>query len=182
MLSEPYADQSGTNGVAIFTEAELRHWVQKARQADMPIAAHAIGDLAFEYVLNAIEALPPKDGLHDRLIHAQIVRPELLERAVKLPVIFDIQPGFVPSDFPWVEEKVPAKLLASSYAWKTYLNMGITCAGGSDAPIEPLNQFWGSMLLSRERKSMVMMRGMAWLKGLPFLRHFLYIRKGVPRL
>lgn len=143
MLSEPYADQSGTNGVAIFTEAELRHWVQKARQADMPIAAHAIGDLAFEYVLNAIEALPPKDGLHDRLIHAQIVRPELLERAVKLPVIFDIQPGFVPSDFPWVEEKVPAKLLASSYAWKTYLNMGITCAGGSDAPIEPLNPILG---------------------------------------
>lgn len=143
LLSEPYADQSGTNGVAIFTEAELRHWVQKARQADMPIAAHAIGDLAFEYVLNAIEALPPKDGLHDRLIHAQIVRPELLERAVKLPVIFDIQPGFVPSDFPWVEEKVPAKLLASSYAWKTYLNMGITCAGGSDAPIEPLNPILG---------------------------------------
>ncbi|AOH56104.1 amidohydrolase [Peribacillus muralis] len=143
LLSEPYADQSGTNGVAIFTEAELHQWVQKARQAGMPIAAHAIGDLAFEYVLDAIEAFPPKLGLRDRLIHAQIVRPELLERAAVLPVIFDIQPGFVPSDFPWVEEKVPAKLLASSYAWKTYLRMGIICAGGSDAPIEPLNPLLG---------------------------------------
>ncbi|WP_057911414.1 amidohydrolase [Peribacillus muralis] len=143
LLSEPYADQSGTNGVAIFTETELHHWVQKARQAGMPIAAHAIGDLAFEYVLDAIEAFPPKFGLHDRLIHAQIVRPDLLERAAVLPVIFDIQPGFVPSDFPWVEEKVPAKLLATSYAWKTYLRMGIICAGGSDAPIEPLNPIFG---------------------------------------
>ncbi|MGE7758876.1 amidohydrolase [Peribacillus sp. NPDC097895] len=143
LLSEPYVDQKDTNGVAIFTETELQEWVQKARQAGMPIAVHAIGDLAFEYVLNAMEALPPKEGLRDRLIHAQIVRPELLERAAKLPVIFDIQPGFVPSDFPWVEEKVPANLLESSYAWKTYLNMGIICAGGSDAPIEPLNPILG---------------------------------------
>ncbi len=39
----------------------------------MPIAVHAIGDLAFEYVLNAIEPSPPKEGQRDRLIHAQIV-------------------------------------------------------------------------------------------------------------
>ncbi|MFD4816812.1 amidohydrolase [Peribacillus butanolivorans] len=143
LLSEPYEDQKDTNGVAIFTEKELQELVQKARQADMPIAVHAIGDLAFDYVLNAIEAFPPKKGLRDRLIHAQIVRPELLERAAKLPVIFDIQPGFVPSDFPWVEEKVSAKLLESSYAWKTYLKLGIICAGGSDAPIEPLNPILG---------------------------------------
>ena len=143
LLSEPYVDQKNTNGVAIFTEDELQEWVKKARAAGMPIAVHAIGDLAFEYVLNAIEALPPKKGQRDRLIHAQIVRPELLERAAKLPVIFDIQPGFVPSDFPWVEEKVPADLLESSYAWKTYLNLGIICAGGSDAPIEPLNPILG---------------------------------------
>ncbi|RRN74275.1 amidohydrolase [Peribacillus simplex] len=143
LLSEPYADQRDTNGVAIFTEHELQEWVKKARDAGMPIAVHAIGDLAFEYVLNAIEAIPPKEGQRDRLIHAQIVRPELLERAAKLQVIFDIQPGFVTSDFPWVEEKVPANLLDSSYAWKTYLNMGIICAGGSDAPIEPLNPILG---------------------------------------
>lgn len=60
LLSEPYVDQKNTNGVAIFTENELQEWVKKARAGGMPIAVHAIGDLAFEYVLNAIEALPRK--------------------------------------------------------------------------------------------------------------------------
>ena len=30
-----------------------------------------------------------------------------------------------------------------NYAWKTLLQEGIPCAGGSDAPIEPINPLWG---------------------------------------
>ena len=152
LLSEPYVDQPDTNGVSIFSKEELAELVIKARRAGMPIAVHAIGDLAFEYVLDMIEAHPPKAGIRDRLIHAQIVRPDLLVRAARLPVIFDIQPAFVPSDFPWVEEKVSPNLLASSYAWKTYLDMGIICAGGSDAPIESLNPLMGIHAAVTRRK------------------------------
>jgi predicted amidohydrolase YtcJ len=143
LLSGPYMDDPETQGVAIFTPEELSGLVKKARSYEMPVAVHAIGDLAFEYVLNAIEKFPPKKGIRDRLIHAQIMRKDLLERAKLLPVIFDIQPGFVPSDFPWVEEKVGKDKMQFSYAWKTYLEMGITCAGGSDAPIERLNPLLG---------------------------------------
>lgn len=143
LLSQPYMDSPETQGVAIFTQEELFGLVKKARSIDMPVAVHAIGDLAFEYVLNAIEKYPPKKGVGDRLIHAQIVREDLLERAACLPVIFDIQPGFVASDFPWVEDKVGKENLQFSYAWKTYIDKGIACAGGSDAPIEQLNPFLG---------------------------------------
>ncbi|WP_409302184.1 amidohydrolase [Peribacillus sp. SCS-155] len=143
LLSQPYKDKPQTQGVAIFSQEELDALVEKARRFDMPVAVHAIGDLAFEYVLNSIEKFPPKKGLTDRLIHAQIVRKDLLDRAKVLPVIFDIQPGFVPSDFPWVTSKVDKQLLINSYAWKTYLEMGIVCAGGSDAPIEQLNPLLG---------------------------------------
>ncbi|MDQ0221081.1 amidohydrolase [Peribacillus cavernae] len=143
LLSKPYADNPGTQGVATFTQEELYALVKKARSHEMPVAVHAIGDLAFEYVLNAIEKLPPRKGLRDRLIHAQIMRKDLLDRARLLPVIFDIQPGFVPSDFPWVEEKVGKTYMEFSYAWRTYLEMGIPCAGGSDAPIELANPLLG---------------------------------------
>ncbi|RFU66197.1 amidohydrolase [Bacillus sp. V59.32b] len=152
LLSEPYADNPGTQGVAIFTEQELCDLVKKARSYHMPVAVHAIGDHAFEYVLNVIEKFPPEKGLRDRLIHAQIMRKDLLERARLLPVIFDIQPGFVPSDFPWVEDKVEKELLEFSFAWKTYLEMGIPCAGGSDAPIEWANPLWGIHAAVTRRK------------------------------
>ncbi|SFC57794.1 hypothetical protein SAMN05443252_104414 [Bacillus sp. OV322] len=143
LLSKPYSDQPETQGVAIFTPEELKELVKKARSLHMPVAIHAIGDLAFEYALDAIEAFPPEQGLRDRLIHAQIMRKDLIHRAKSLPLIFDIQPGFVPSDFPWVIEKVSSDLIEQSYAWKTYLDEGIHCAGGSDAPIEKLNPLLG---------------------------------------
>lgn len=143
LLSEPYLDDLATNGVAIFSQQELIELVKKARKAEMPVAIHAIGDLAFEYVLNAIEAFPPKNGQRDRIIHAEIVRPDLIARSQGLPIIFDIQPGFVLTDFPGVEAFVPKHLLEFSFAWKTYLRKGIICAGGSDAPIEPLNPLLG---------------------------------------
>jgi predicted amidohydrolase YtcJ len=61
----------------------------------------------------------------------------------KLPLIADIQPRFVASDFPWVLDRVGKERTEYLYAWKKLLEAGIPCAGGSDAPIEPLNPFLG---------------------------------------
>ncbi|MGG3941261.1 amidohydrolase [Peribacillus psychrosaccharolyticus] len=152
LLSRPYADHPETNGVAIYTQNELRALVRKARSYNLPIAVHTIGDQAFENVLNAIEVDPPAEGLRDRLIHAQIMRKDLLERAKLLPVIFDIQPGFVPSDFPWVIDKVGLENSSYNYAWKTFLGNGIHCAGGSDAPIESVNPLLGIHAAVTRRK------------------------------
>ncbi|WP_256440465.1 amidohydrolase family protein [Jeotgalicoccus sp. WY2] len=62
------------------------------------------GDRAIEMVLDAIEKYPVVKGKHDRLIHISLLRPDLIERIAKLPVICDIQPTFLTSDMPWVEE------------------------------------------------------------------------------
>ncbi|RFB17814.1 amidohydrolase [Bacillus sp. HNG] len=143
LLSHPYNDSPDTSGVAIHTLDELKKLVQKARRYKMPVAVHAIGDLAFEYVLDAIEEFPPLPNQRDRLIHAQILRQELIERAKQLPVILDIQPRFVVSDFPWVVERIGEMNMDYYYAWKTLLTVGLPCAGGSDAPIEPINPLLG---------------------------------------
>lgn len=143
LLSHPYHDSPKDFGVAIHSLDELKKLVQKARRYKMPVAVHAIGDLAFEFVLDAIEEFPPLENQRDRLLHAQILREELIERAKKLSVILDIQPRFVVSDFPWVVERIGEERMEYCYAWKTLLRAGLHCAGGSDAPIEPIEPLLG---------------------------------------
>ena len=143
LLSQPYNDVPETSGVAIHELTELKEIVKKARTFNMPVAIHTIGDLAFEYALEAIEQYPPLAGQRDRLIHAQVLRKDLIERVQHLPVVLDIQPQFVASDFPWVIERLGEERMKYAYAWKTLLKNNIPCAGGSDAPIESVNPLLG---------------------------------------
>lgn len=142
LLREPYCDMRHTSGVAIQTREELFALVKKARDAQMPVAIHAIGDLALEYAIEALE-LHPSEGKRDRIIHAQITPPDLIERLARLPVVLDLQPGFVLSDFPWVNERLGNTRLQTSFAWKTLLHSEVSCAGSSDAPIEPVDPLIG---------------------------------------
>ncbi|WP_100405120.1 amidohydrolase [Bacillus solitudinis] len=141
-LSSPYTDDPSTSGVAMHTVKQLEKLIQQAREVGMPVAIHVIGDAALEMALDVIEENPVKKG-RDRLIHVQVVREDLLERMLNLPLVLDIQPRFVASDFPWVQERLGEQRLPYSFAWKTLLNKGLHCAGGSDAPIEPVNPLLG---------------------------------------
>ncbi|WP_421380501.1 amidohydrolase [Bacillus salacetis] len=143
LLSHPYNDDPSTNGVAIHSQENLTELVKKAREYQLPIAVHTIGDQAFENVLDVVEAYPTYNGRRDRFIHAQLLRRELIDRIKGLPLILDIQPRFVPSDFPWVIDRVGEENMEYNYAWKTLLDEGIPCAGGSDAPIEPVDPLLG---------------------------------------
>ncbi|MFB5663613.1 amidohydrolase [Alteribacillus sp. HJP-4] len=153
LLSHPYNDAPETSGVAIHSKAELVSLVKKARERQMPVAVHVIGDLALEYAIAAVEAHPPPPHTRDRFIHVQIARPDLLERLRRLNVILDLQPGFVLSDFPWVEERLGNERLAYSFAWKTLLDNDVICAGSSDAPIEPVDPLIGIYAAITRRES-----------------------------
>ncbi|WP_188206428.1 amidohydrolase [Alkalibacillus aidingensis] len=135
-LSQPYADDPTTKGVLIHSDEELYDLIKKARAYNMAIAVHAIGDAAVEIIVEILEEIPAPEGKYDRIIHAQIMRPDIIKRLTQLPVILDIQPTFVSSDFPWAIDRVGQDLIETSYPWKTFIREGILCAGGSDAPIE----------------------------------------------
>lgn len=145
LLKEPYSDAPETRGMAIQSQEHLNRIVANARRLGYPVAVHAIGDGAADMTLTAMEthALQSPSGLPDRLIHAQVLNRPLVERMSKLPLIADIQPRFVASDFPWVLERVGSRRQEYLYAWNKLLKAGIMCAGGSDAPIEPLDPFLG---------------------------------------
>ncbi|GAF64307.1 putative hydrolase [Bacillus sp. TS-2] len=151
LLSEPYTDDPSTSGVAIHEQSQVNQLVKYARERGLNIAAHVIGDAALEMTLNAIEVHPSLNG-RDRLIHVQVLRKDLLERMKNLPIILDIQPRFVASDFPWVQERLGMERLPLSFAWKTLLKEGFMCAGGSDAPIEPADPLLGIHAAITRRK------------------------------
>ncbi|MGN7477820.1 amidohydrolase [Solibacillus silvestris] len=140
-LLEPYANDRSNKGMLIHTDEQMEALIQLARKYDEAVAIHLIGDGGMEQVLAYLEKYPVADGKRDRLIHCCLVSEEQLARMKKLSVILDLQPAFVTSDFPWVGEKLGKNRAGHIYAWKTFLNVGLICAAGTDAPIEAISPF-----------------------------------------
>ncbi|WP_347177988.1 amidohydrolase [Sporosarcina thermotolerans] len=152
LLSEPYSDNPSTSGNVVLTDEEIDTNVATARKYGQAVAMHMIGDGAVEKGLDAIERHPVPEGKRDRLIHVNVLRDDLVERMKKLPVVLDIQPVFVSSDFPWVMDRLGEERLDWAYAWKRLLNEGFICGAGSDAPIEEVNPLLGIYAAVTRRK------------------------------
>ncbi|WP_455660539.1 amidohydrolase [Pradoshia sp.] len=150
-LSSPYADNPDTSGLLIHKDEELVRLVQQARAYGEAVAIHIIGDMAAEQVIGILEKYPVQPGKRDRLIHCSVLRPDLIERMKKLSVVLDLQPAFVPSDFPWVIDRLGPERLELSYACKSLINEGFMCAAGTDAPVEDINPIW-TIYAAVERK------------------------------
>lgn len=143
LLSKPYSDDPSNSGTAVLTDEEIDAHVALARKYGEAVAIHLIGDAAVDKALDAIEKHPVPEGKRDRLIHVNVLRDDLVERMKKLPVVLDIQPVFVSSDFPWVMERLGEERLDWAYAWKRLLEEGFICGAGSDAPIEEVDPLLG---------------------------------------
>lgn len=143
LLSEPYADEESHYGVAVHSDEEIERLVKMARSYDEAIAVHVIGDAAVEKALDVIEKYPVVAGKRDRLIHVSVLRDDLVERMAKLPIVLDLQPVFVSSDFPWVLDRLGKDRIDWVYAWKKLLDRGFICGGGSDAPVDEVDPLLG---------------------------------------
>ncbi|MFD1335899.1 amidohydrolase [Oceanobacillus iheyensis] len=142
LLREPYQDSPSQYGEAMFSQETLYDIVRRARERGMPVAVHTIGDQALINVLDILDQFPPSE-FRDRLIHVQVVNDNLVKRLASNHRIADIQPRFLASDYPWVKDRLGEERMPMAYAWKTLLDNGVICGGGSDAPVEPMNPLLG---------------------------------------
>lgn len=145
-LEDAYSDAPGDRGLMNFDEGELKAMVALAHRAGFQVAVHVIGDRAARLALEAIgeaQAKYPRPDARHRLVHCQIMNPSLWEKMRELGVAGDVQPRFVASDWPMVENRVGRERARTSYAWKSMLERGIHLAGGSDCPVEPLDPLLG---------------------------------------
>lgn len=146
-LSKPYSDAPGEYGILNHTVEQINNLCREAYEKDIQVGIHAIGDKGIEAAVGAMETCyrsNPKKNVRFRLIHGTVMRENLIERIEKLPIIVDIQPGYTSNtNIWWSVDRLGEERLKLSYAWNTLKRHGIIMTGSSDAPVEPINPFWG---------------------------------------
>ncbi|HEY5211698.1 MAG TPA: amidohydrolase, partial [Acidobacteriaceae bacterium] len=169
-MNDAYADDAGNAGIARYQQEKLNA-MSAARAADgFQLGFHAIGDLANDMALNAFAAAeqvgrpanvpaPPRNpdatvvtepptavkpsDFRFRIEHAQVVSPGAFERFAQLGVIASMQPSHLLTDMAWAEARLGPERSKRAYAWKSFLDHGVTLAFGTDYPVESISPFRG---------------------------------------
>jgi predicted amidohydrolase YtcJ len=133
------------SGVEITSREELEDIVRRAARAGLPVAVHAIGDLANRDALDAFAASREEwhpRGLRPRIEHAQLLAEEDVPRFTELGVAASVQFSHAPSDRD-IADRFWAGNTDRAYAFRSLLAAGTLVANGSDAPIEELDPLLG---------------------------------------
>lgn len=138
-LNQPYDDDPCCMGLCRTSPEDLRYWVDRALDAGLDVATHAIGDRANHTVLDVYESVlqarPGTDPRRLRVEHFTYATDEDRRRAARLGVLLAVQPGFVePDENGHVMEDLRLGLERSSnaYAFGELKSLGATMAGSTD--------------------------------------------------
>ena len=157
LLLEPYSDDPPVRGLLTTDTAALRPMLVRALERGVQVETHAIGDggnrLLLDLYAAAFKAVPKGEKRRVkeprwRDEHTQIVDPADIPRFKDLGVIPSMQPSHAIGDLYFAPARLGAKRLIGAYAWKTFLDLGLPVAGGSDAPVErgePMIEFYAAV-------------------------------------
>ena len=143
LMRDGYNDDPGNKGFEWLSAEEMDEYCKLAKEANIQMATHAIGDDAIEKTINSYEKafIDGENKLRHTLIHCQITDKELLERIANLGILVSYQPIFLDYDMHIVEKRCGSELASTSYAFKTLDDLGAKIAYGTDAPVEDCNPF-----------------------------------------
>lgn len=139
LMNNPYVGTDDEYGIAVHDRKDLENFVDYAYKNDMQMLIHAIGDKASDMICDAYIKAIEKYGRRDSRLainHLQIVSNDLFDRMKEYGIMAFIQPVFVASDMDMVENIIGKEATDRSYIWKTMMDKGLVCCGGSDAPVE----------------------------------------------
>ncbi len=169
-MEEPYSDDRSNSGLPRYDQDDLNHMAAERAAAGFQLGFHAIGDLANNMALNAFAAAeqtavpanhrrPPDDpdaaivthsspeitpaSLRLRVEHAQVLLPGDFDRFAQLGVIASMQPSHLVTDMAWAGQRLGPDRVKYAYAWRSFLDHGVTLAFGTDFPVESINPFRG---------------------------------------
>jgi predicted amidohydrolase YtcJ len=151
-LLAPYSDAHATSGLLVTPPEEIAAMIQRAKEKNVQITTHAIGDRGNRLVLDAYRDAYAEnpEALRDaryRIEHAQVIASEDIPRFAAQGVIASMQPSHAISDLHFAPARLGPQRLAGAYAWRALLDSGATIAGGTDAPVEkgdPLIEFYAA--------------------------------------
>lgn len=144
-LNQPYHDDPASSGMLTLSKEELRRVASKARDSNLQLCIHAIGDKAVDLAVQVLgETFGAKDcrRLRHRIEHASIVNEKSMQKMSKLGIIASIQPRFIYSD-QWARDRLGSRRLPRLYPFASMTKAGIMLSAGSDCPVEDPNPFEG---------------------------------------
>ncbi|MCC6000509.1 MAG: amidohydrolase [Pararhodobacter sp.] len=143
-LSGGFAD-GAPPGPLLIPQQALRAFVQDAHRGGWQVAAHAIGDLAIDAVLDAyrqVAGTPGTSGLPHRVEHLGVPASGTVERLRAAGACVVTQPGFIQR----MADSWPRALgerAQQAFPAASLQQGGVLVAGSSDAPTGPLCPWQG---------------------------------------
>ncbi len=163
-LNAPYSDDAENAGLPRYEAGRLNELAKERAEAGFQLGFHAIGDRANDMALDAFQAAEPvwtvstrssacedqhvelctmKGQPRFRIEHAQVVSPGAFDRFARLGVIASMQPSHLLTDMAWAGARLGPDRSTRAYAWRSFLNHGVTLAFGTDYPVESISPFRG---------------------------------------
>ncbi|MDG4951345.1 amidohydrolase [Weeksellaceae bacterium KMM 9724] len=143
-LIEDYSDLPGYKGENVTPFESLEKTAEIAKELDVQVCIHAIGDRGNREVIDVFEKVAG-DEIGERrwrIEHAQHLNPTDIDRIADLNIIASMQTVHCTSDAPYAVKRLGEKRVEEgAYVWQTLLNKNIHIANGTDAPIERINPF-----------------------------------------
>lgn len=138
-MRHPYAD--GSNAEPIWPLDALKPVVAAADAAGLQIAMHAIGDLASDTALDAVEhavAVNGERARRHRIEHLEYAAPGTAERMARLGVTASMQPVHAdPAIWANWAAMLGDERVERGFAWPEYRDAGALLAFSTDAPTAP---------------------------------------------
>lgn len=162
-MVRPYADDPANLGLPRYDQNKLNAMAQQRAEAGFQLGFHAIGDRANSMALEAftfsnkrsmagaLERRPEDTGANElvserqrfRIEHAQVLLPADFDRFARLHIIASMQPSHLLTDMAWAGDRLGPDRTPYAYAWRSFLNHGVTLAFGTDYPVESVSPFRG---------------------------------------
>ena len=138
-VSGGYADEPDNEGYLFITQQEINDFCIRANRLDLQIAIHAIGDLAVERALNALEAAlsdHPRDNHRHIIIHADLIPQPMIKRASEMKISIALQPTFLRwrEEPPEYLERILGERADQLLPLRDLIDAGVLIGAGSDAP------------------------------------------------
>jgi predicted amidohydrolase YtcJ len=161
-LCEPYTDRPGSSGHLELDDATLIAYFAAATRAGLQVGVHAIGDAALRQTVRCWRAVADDlfagatDAIRrhrNRIEHAEVLPPDLLDDLADLGLVISAQPAFEPV---WggPDGMYLARLGEERASWtnpyRALADRGIGLAFGSDSNVTPMDP-WGTVHAAENR-------------------------------
>lgn len=130
---------------------EAVQFIRDGHEQARPAAIHCVSEVELVFALAALEEAGTMRG--DRVEHASVTSPELVERIALLGLWVCTQPHFVTERGDQYLTDVEPRHLGDLYRLRTLQSAGIPLAGGSDAPFGSADP-WAAIAAATSRRTL----------------------------